>query len=398
MFRQLIIFHKGDVIFNYTLAKGLGMEELGKVQEMLENYIEVPSPGKTFKQPISDHMIYHQGKGNLYFIFVADLVDKLDYFQESISAIIKKFKTNFPIPETVNESPEERAKFVAYLYETQKSLLSKIAIMGAKGAGRSTLFNLLKSENQSPIMNFALKSSIKIDKLYFELWDFQLDDNFSLLWSKHIGGSDLIIFVFDASNYKLKVLNYFLDLAKKESKYSKLLILANKVDLIDEETLVHIKNELEIEEINPVTLKAPDAEDKIKNYIRDALDFKRKLPDNFQDLRKQAKNLENEENLKSAIQKYEELLQIANNFQNFSYVQKFEDKLEQLKKRRDRQIELQKELKRKKKFSAPDQKKFTGKIKVKSLPGAGKKTKKSQVKKPKSRKGVQKKKSPKPKL
>ena len=144
MFHQLIILHKGRIIFNYTLAKGLRMEEIENVREMLENYIEVPTPGKIFKQPISKNMVYHQGKGSLYFLFVADLVDKLNYFQDIIRETITKFKNTFPIPGTIKEAEQEREKFIDFLFEKQKSLLSKIALIGHMGAGRTTLFNILK--------------------------------------------------------------------------------------------------------------------------------------------------------------------------------------------------------------------------------------------------------------
>ena len=370
MFRQLIILHKGKIIFNYTLAKGLRMEEIENVREMLENYIEVPTPGKIFKQPISKNMVYHQGKGSLYFLFVADLVDKLNYFQDIIRETITKFKNTFPIPGTIKEAEQEREKFIDFLFEKQKSLLSKIALIGPMGAGRTTLFNLLKSKKVSPIMNFAIKSPIKLDKLYFELWDFQLDDNYSLLWTKHIGGADLIIFIFDASNYNLKVLNYFLDLARGEGKYSKLLILANKADLVNDQTFKKIKNELDLNELKRITLKSEEAEQNLREYIQEALKLKKKLPDKFWKLMEEAKDLDSEDNLTGAIQKYKELIRMSNNYQNFAHINKFEDRLQALKKRREQQRELEKELKRKKKFSAPQQKRFGGKVKVKSLPTA----------------------------
>ncbi|MFO8019600.1 MAG: ADP-ribosylation factor-like protein [Promethearchaeia archaeon] len=397
MFRQLIIFHNKEIIFNCTLAKGLGMEKIKEMKNMLQNYLELPTPGKTFKQPISDHMIYHQGKGSLYFVFVADSVDKLNYLQEIITETIKKFKISFPIPETINESQQEREEFIEFLYEKQQSLLSKIAIMGPKDGGRTTLFHLLKSEKQKSIMNFAVKSPITIDKLSFEVWDFQLDDNFSLLWSKHISGADLIIFIFDASNYNLKVLNNLLNLTKKDGKYSRLLILANKRDLTDNDIIRQIKNQLKIKEIQPFSLDSPNAKETLINHIRNALKFKEQLPENFKDLKKEAKDLEENDNLKRAIQKYKELIKISNEYQNFALLNQFENKLGKLKKRREQQIELEKDLKRKKKFSAPDQKKFSGKIKVKALPSTKGKQKGPQNKKLKPKKPKIKQKLPKSK-
>ncbi len=54
MLRQIFIFHKGEVIFNYNYALGLGNEELLNVKKLIQSYIDAPMPGKTFHRPVSN--------------------------------------------------------------------------------------------------------------------------------------------------------------------------------------------------------------------------------------------------------------------------------------------------------------------------------------------------------
>ena len=170
------------------------------------------------------------------------------------------------------------------------------------------LFNMFKGDGVRQIMNFAKASIYSIDNLKFDLWDFELKDNFSLLWSKFIQGSDLVILLFDLSNYHLRVINHFLDLQKKESKFSKLLIIGNKRDLVREEDMRIIKNELNIKNMEEISLIEVGAKEKIKNLISGVLNLKKLLPHNFTELYNEAKNVENEGNYVLAIAKYKEAL------------------------------------------------------------------------------------------
>ena len=91
-------------------------------------------------------------------------------------------------------------------------------------------------------MDFAKSSLIQIDNLSFDIWDFQLQENFSLLLSKFIGGSDLILFLIDSKNFNLKLIDHFLNLIEKDGKFSKILVIANKSDLIRDEDFGGIKS------------------------------------------------------------------------------------------------------------------------------------------------------------
>jgi len=295
MLRQIHIFHKNDCIYNHTYALALGDDELNNVIKIIQSYIDMPMIGKTFHRPVSEHFqIFHRSEGDALFLFITDLVDSLEYVGPTIENTINKFSELFPTPEDINKNTSLKREFVDFLREQQYELHSKIAIVGPYNSGKTMLFDMFKSNGVRPIMNFASASTYAIDNLKFDLWDFELKDNFSLLWSKFIQGSDLVILLFDLSNYHLRVINHFLDLQKQESKFSKLLIIGNKRDLVREEDIRIIKNELNISKIEEVSLIDPGAKEKIKNLISEVLKLKKLLPHNFTELFNEAKKIESE--------------------------------------------------------------------------------------------------------
>ncbi len=370
MLRQLHIFFKGELIFSYSYALALGIEELANIKKVIQSYIDMPMPGKTFHRPMSNLQIFHRGAGSVYFLLVADLIDTINYIDKIFKKIQAKFKDLFADPNSVNTPSHSSTDFVQFLTQVQKEMHSKIVIAGPIGSGKTTLYDLLRrgSDQERSIMNFAKATPIAIDDLNFDLWNFQLKENFSLMWAKFIGGSDLVILMFDASKYGLKILSHFLNFEKREAKYSKFLIIANKCDLVGKEELKQIRNELNNIDIIELSLTEPNARARVIQLIRDVLKLKKKLPSNFGELIKKAESFDSQNNITGAIMAYKELINICNQYQEGAYINTFQDKLKELQVKRERQIEQEKELARKSKFSAPEVINFGNKLSVKTLP------------------------------
>ncbi|MFX0060348.1 MAG: ADP-ribosylation factor-like protein [Candidatus Hodarchaeota archaeon] len=368
MLRQIHIFHNNKHIFNYSYALAFRDEDLTIVQKTIQPYIDMPIPNKTFQRPTSDYQLFYRSTENMLFLFVTDLVDSLDYVDTIIKKTMNEFKELFPDPETFGQSQLEKEEYMKSLENIQHELHSKIAIIGPINAGKTQLFNLLKSDGEKPIMNFALSSQYKIDNLSFDVWDFQLKDNFSLLWSKFIKGSDLVILLFDLSNYHLKVINHFLNLQKQENNLSKLIIIGNKRDLVSDEDIKLIKNELNITDFEELSLIDPNAKEKLNQIISNILELRKPLPENFESLKKEAEELYAEGNLVLAISKYKELIKICNAYQDFTYINSFKQQLEELQRKINEQNKLRKIEESRKKFQVPDRIRFTKKIEVKPLP------------------------------
>jgi GTPase SAR1 family protein len=349
----------------------------------------MPMLGKTFQKPVSEHFqIFHRSDGEMLFLFITDLVDSLDYVGPTIERTIAKFNELFSTPDEINTNPNLKREYIDFLREQQYELHSKIAIVGPHNSGKTMLFNMFKSNGGRQIMNFASSSIYAIDNLKFDLWDFEMKDNFSLLWSKFIQGADLVILLFDLSNYHLRVINHFLDLQKQESKFSKLLIIGNKRDLVRNEDIRIIKNELNLSHIEEVSLIDAGAKEKIKNLIAQALNLKKLLPHNFTELFNEAKMVEKEENFVLAIAKYKELIKTSNEYQDFTYVNTLKEKIESLQEKVDEQVKTRKEIEAKKKFEIPGKIQFTRRIQVQPLPSTSSPVKAPPIEIPKSPKKI----------
>jgi len=369
MLRQTHILYQGERIFTHTFAMALRDEDLENLIQALEPQITMPIPGKILHRPTSEQQVFHSGYGDFYFLMIADMVDSIKYMKEVLDKGIKEFKKLFPNIDTLKTSESKREEFIEFLYELQAELHSKIAIIGPTNSGKTTLYEILTDrENERSIMNFAKSSQLNLYDLKFEVWDFQLKDNFSLLWSKFVSGADLIIFIFDTSKYNLKVLDHFLTLKRKESQLSKFFIIANKIDLVSDEDLKKMHNELEIQDIHELSLNDSNIKQEIFNLISETLKLKKKLPNNFDTLIKEAQDLEEERNLVKSLAKYKELINISNSYQHFSYLKEFKEKARKIEKEIQEKAEIRRKIQRKKKFAPPQQIKFTKKIKVKELP------------------------------
>ena len=368
MLRQIHIFLESELLFVKDYAKALGNEELNNVKTIIQKYIDMPMPGKTFQRPISNFQIFHRAFENLYFLFITDIVYSLQYFDAIILKTIDKFKVLFPKPSEITQSGPAKDEFIDFLDQIQKELHSKISIIGPAYSGKTTLYNMLRSGEEKTLMDFAKTSTLEIDGIWFDLWDFQLNDNFSLLWSKFVRGSDLIVLFFNLANYNLKMINHFLNLHKIESNYSKLLIIGNKRDLVEDADLRRIKNELSIPDFKEISLNAPDVKSEIHKYINEVLGLKEKFPENFEDLVKEADDLALEGKKIQALAKYKELTTLSELYQNIMFTKTLKQKIEDINKKIKEDIKKRKEFEKTKAFDVAKPLIFTRKVTVKPLP------------------------------
>jgi GTPase SAR1 family protein len=371
MIRQFHIFYKGDRIYNYSYAIGLSDEDLNNIKKIFQSYIDMPISGKIFQRPVSEKFqFFHKSEKNTLFLIIADLTDQIEYIKDIFNKIMPKFNILFPDPSNIYLESEKKLELDLLLKEIQYDLHSKITIIGPFNAGKTTLYNLLRSNSEKLIMNFAKSSLFKIDTLKFDIWDFQLDDNFSLLWSKFISGSDLIIFLFDLSNYHLKVIDHFLNLIKQESKFSKVIVLGNKRDLVEEIDIKIISNELNLPFFEEISLIHDNAKEQLFFLISKVLALRELLPKNFKNSIKDAIDTENEGKLVLAIAKYKELIKICNQYQDFTYLDIFKQKVNELQNMIDKQSERRRAEESRKKFEVPGKIIFTKKVLVKPLPAS----------------------------
>lgn len=369
MFRQLYIFYANKTIFSHSYALAFDEQQFSKVNEILKEYIEQPVSNQFFNRPYGNFQIFYVSMKGLFYLVIADHVDKKDYIQDIIKKIDKKFHELFPNPNDISEDAEHRGEFLLYLTEAHYDLHSKIALIGPMDVGKTSIAEILKGpEEPKTIMNFAKSYKINIANIYFDLWDFQMNDNFSLLWNNFIRGSDLVILVLDSTKINVKTVSHFKNLHKMEAKFSKIIVLANKQDLSEAEDLKQIENKIETSVLG-ITLKDPGIKTELQAIISDGLNLKKELPAEFGQILKNAENLALKEEYVNAIMNFKTLITMCKDYQDFSYLGTFEDRireLDNLRKEKEKQEEIEK-----RKIKAPEKIKFTGKVAVKALPLPG---------------------------
>jgi GTPase SAR1 family protein len=358
-------------VFVRDFAIAFGSTELRNVQDTIDKYMEMPLPGKIISRKISSFQIFHKGVDDQYFLFVTDLIDSLQYIEDLIEKTIAKFQELFKDPLKIKETSSKKEEFSSFLGQIQRNLHSKISIIGPSYSGKTTLYNLLKSDEEKIIMDFATSTAIQIEDLGFELWNFRLKDNFSNLWAKFVGNSDLVILLFNLANYNLRIINHFMNLHKQNSNFAKLLIIGNKRELVEDEDIKRIKNELNFNDFKEMSLNSPDAKTELQEYIKEVMGLKETLPPNFEDSVREAEGLVSMGNVIQALQKYRDLIKISTRYQDFEYLKLFEQKVVELTAKLKERKELRKEIEKERAFEIPKELKFKKKIKVKPLPTEG---------------------------
>jgi len=379
VFRQLYLFYDNNTIFSHSYALAFDEQQFKKINEVLREYIEQPVPNQFFHRPYSNFQIFYTHVSGVFYLIIADLVDKREYIEEVLDKIIKKFQELFPSPSEITANTSSRSQFLDFLNEIHYELHPKIAIIGPVGVGKTTIAEILKGpEEARSIMNFAQSYKVNISNLYFDLWDFQMKDNFSPLWNNFVRGSDLVVLIFDSSNYNTKTITHFINLRNAEAKFSKILALANKQDLENAEEPAKIQNELDLPVLG-ISLKDPDVKNNLIAVLADGLNLKKELPAEFGQLLKDAEDKAHKGVFTEAISNYRKLVQICKDYQDFSYLGTFEDRIKELvvlKKEKEKKEELEK-----RKIKAPQQIQFSDKVAVRTLPSLGdeKKTSKPSV-------------------
>jgi hypothetical protein len=159
-----------------------------------------------------------------------------------------------------------------------------------------------------------------------------------------------------------------LSLQKRESNYSKLLIIGNKRDLIEDTDIRRIKNELNIDDFKEISLKDLDSKSQIHKYIMEVLGLKQKISEDFEELVKQADNLVLEGKNIQALAKYKELIGISESYQNIIFTKTLNQKIVDLNKKIQEKTKRRRESEKKMDFDISKPLMFSRKLTVKPLP------------------------------
>lgn len=143
-------------------------------------------------------------------------------------------------------------------------MISKIAIVGKKNVGKSSLFNLITKKKESTTVNYSgytrdcVSELAKIKSKVFELTDTAgLDKESSILdyktirntWNE-IKKSNIIIYIIDITDHNIDTNLNIIKIIKKTKK--NIIYIINKIDLSNDINLLKIKKDLTIQ--NPILI------------------------------------------------------------------------------------------------------------------------------------------------
>ena len=374
MLRQVFIYYDNEVVFQYIFAKAFDKDALEIVlKKRLLTYITNPVENQILNKPILDFQTHFVCSNGIFFLFVTDLADRPKLIAKEVDRALKLFLKNFPDPRKIKETSPEKEEFTIFIKETHYYLHPKITLIGPLGSGKSTIVNVLNHEEKShgkKIMDFAFYYRIKLGNIFFDLWDFIAFDDFSPLWNNFTRGSDVVFFVIDGSNLNDEKIKFFINLKRREGKYSNWAIILTHADnnnFVSSSVLKERHVYLKDVDIFDINLIDQNVLGNLSLIFTKILGLKEALPQEFRSKLVQANNFVAEENYAESIALLRELIGVCEEYQEFAYLEVFQNKIKELEEKL--QMQLEKKKLEKEMFRAPEKVKFKDFKGVTQLPG-----------------------------
>ncbi|MBN2157201.1 MAG: hypothetical protein JW776_14245 [Candidatus Lokiarchaeota archaeon] len=375
MLRQVFLLKDKKVIYRRSFALAYTSEEFEQVLDKINEFIVKPAQNQLFHRPIFNFQIVFGQLNDIFYIFVTDTGDKSKSVQDEIKTLSNTLSGSGLNVEDLVSEMENKRELDGLIEEIHYSLHPKITLIGPWGSGKTALAERLskKGEETRDIMDFARVHKIQLGNLYFDLWDFILEDDFSPLWGNYIRGSDLVVFVFNSFEKSTRKIENFINLFKREVPFTRKVFLLSHsknldavvVNKFQEQYSTELKSESFVYDITD-----DEKVTQIKELLQRHLELKRSLPPRFKDLIVESNKAIEKDDYPQAIKIIEQLIKIAEEYQELEYVALFRKKVMELKGEIpvDQIIE---EKPAEKTFMAPQRVTFKDVITVKSLDGLG---------------------------
>jgi len=210
---------------------------------------------------------------NLMFTFITDINDDLSRTKRELGNLQKEFLDTFgDAIENLDTSLMELLDPI--VDSTHRNLKTKISLVGFSGVGKTTTTKLICATEipsvHIPTITGKI-STIKIGKLYFHLWDFAGQEQFSYLWNDFILGSDAVLIITDSTLENVEKSKFFVELVKEHAPYAHTAIIGNKQDLENALSVQKIEEILGLKTYSMIAIE-PDNREKMIQIIADILE------------------------------------------------------------------------------------------------------------------------------
>ncbi|MFX1364866.1 MAG: ADP-ribosylation factor-like protein [Promethearchaeota archaeon] len=276
MLRQVYILKDEKVIYNKNFGKAVPSEDFNKLYQEI---IDASSKGTGIELNSYDYIQYKivfslvQDSG-LMFMFITDLNDNLRQTKKELTTLEKEFLETFG-ENMENLDPSLLELLDPILDSIHRNLKTKISLVGFSGVGKTTTTTLICATEipsvHIPTITGKI-STVKIGKLYFHLWDFAGQEQFSYLWNDFILGSDAVLVITDSTLENVEKSKFFIELIKEHAPYAHTAIIGNKQDLPDALNVEKIQEIIGLKTYSMVAID-PNNRDKMIQIIADILEI-----------------------------------------------------------------------------------------------------------------------------
>jgi len=274
MLRQVYILKNGTVLYRKYFGKALSVEDF---QKLYPEIIEEIKKGTSldsydfFKYKIVYSLV---NEHELMFIFITDINDELKRTKGELEKLKKEFLDTFG-DNLDNLDPALMEVLDPIIDATHRNLKTKISLVGFSGVGKTTTTKLICADEipsvHIPTITGKI-STVKIGKLYFHLWDFAGQEQFSYLWNDFILGSDAVLIITNSSLENVEKSRFFTELIKDHAPYAHVAVIGNKQDLPSALNIDKIQEILGLKTYSMVAID-PENRDKMMQIIADILEI-----------------------------------------------------------------------------------------------------------------------------
>ncbi|MHA1997556.1 MAG: ADP-ribosylation factor-like protein [Promethearchaeota archaeon] len=236
MLRQVFVLHESKILMKKNFGNALGENSLKNLISQIQESISTKkSRAITIRDFFNYRVAYSFNEERKWiFILITDLTDNQKDLKKQMGVFISEFDDFFSDIDEEELGEETINIFNPRIEKIHNNLRPKISLVGYSGVGKTTISRLIRDDEipkeHIPTMTGDIQT-VKIGKLYFNLWDNAGQESFKKLWPKFIKGSDAVLVVTDSSKENVEETKFFLDLWRDVTPYARICIIANKQDL-----------------------------------------------------------------------------------------------------------------------------------------------------------------------
>ena len=275
MLRQVYILKDEKVIYNKNFGKRISQEDFNKLYQEI---IEVSTKGTGIELNSYDYIKYKlvfalEEDLKLMFMFITDINDEPTRTKRELANLQREFLDTFG--DALDNLDTSLMELLDPIMDSiHRNLKTKISLVGFSGVGKTTTTKLICATEipsvHIPTITGKI-STVKIGKLYFHLWDFAGQEQFSYLWNDFIIGSDAVLIITDSTLENVEKSKFFIELVKEHAPHAHTAIIGNKQDLTDVLNVQKIEEILGLKTYSMVAIE-PDNRKKMIQIIADILE------------------------------------------------------------------------------------------------------------------------------